>query len=352
MFLVNIPKIKGGIRQLGIPTVLDRVAQGVVKNRLEAVLQPHFHENSYAYQSNKSAIEAVGLCRERCMRMKWVVDIDIKGFFDNIDHDLMVQIVEKYTQDNLVLLYVKKFLKAKGVNGKGEQLVREKGTPQGGVISPILANLFLHEAFDKWIKEKFPDIPFERYADDIIIHCVSENQAHFIKNRVESRLKLFKLELNAEKTKLVYTGKENNQDHRGHLCSRKFIFLGYEFKPRNYFGKTVFTPGLGTAARMRIRNEVKRLPDMHLKFRPIGVIAAVLNPKIRGWINYYGHFRRSELYKLARDLDLRLVRWLCDKHKPLTSLKKGWKFLLGIKEQKPTLFEHWFRIKSIPTRAV
>ena len=352
VLLVKIPKVKGGTRQLGIPTVLDRVAQGVIKNRLEAVVQSQFHTNSYAYQANKSTIDAVGLCRERCMSMKWVVDIDIKGFFDNLDHDLMLQIVEKYTQDKLVLLYVKKFLKAKGINGRGEEAIREKGTPQGGVISPLLANLYLHEAFDLWMKENFSDIQFERYADDIIVHCVSEKQAHFIRDRIEGRLKLSKLELNTEKTKIVYTGRDNSQDHRGHSCPRKFVFLGYEFKPRTYFGKLIYTPGMGAAARVRIRNEVKRFPDLRLKFRPIEKIAAVLNPKIRGWINYYGHFRRSELYKMGRDIDSRLVRWLCRKHKPLTSLKKGWKYLVEIREARPKLFEHWYRIRSSPIRAV
>ena len=202
------------------------------------------------------------------------------------------------------------------------------------------------------MKENFSDIQFERYADDIIVHCVSENQAYFIKNRIEGRLNLFKLELNAEKTKVVYTGRDYSQDHRKHECPRKFVFLGYEFKPRKYLTKIVFTPGIATAARASIRNKVKRLSDMRLKFRPIEEIAAVLNPKIRGWINYYGHFRRSELYKMARDLDLLLVRWLCSKHKPLTSLNKGWKFLSNMREKAPKLFDHWYRIKSSPRSAV
>src|SRR3990167_10124351 len=180
VLLVNIPKAKGGFRQLGIPTVIDRVAQTVIKTRLETVLQPLFHMDSYAYQAGKGAIEAVTKARERCMRIEWVLEIDIKGFFDELDHDMLMEMVEKYVTDKATLLYVRKFMKAPGRTIEGEEGGRGKGTPQGGVVSPVLANLYLHEVFDSWMQEKEPSIKWERYADDIIVHCYSEKQAYFM----------------------------------------------------------------------------------------------------------------------------------------------------------------------------
>lgn len=351
VLLVNIPKLKGGMRQLGIPTVLDRVAQCVIKNRLEKIVQPHFHENSYAYQAGKSAIEAIGICRQRCMQMKWIVEIDIKGFFDNIDHKMIIQMVEKYTQEKTILLYVKKFLKAKGITDEKEETARDTGTPQGGVISPVLANLYLHEAFDAWMKKEFPELPFERYADDIVVHCLSERQSGFIRNRIARRLKLYKLDLNLEKTRIVYTGKDNAQDKRGHECPRKFTFLGYDFKPRMYFGKVAYSPAISVFARLCIRREMKKIK--HKIFHDIEDIAKHVNPKIRGWINYYGNYRRSELYKMARDIDEILVRWIKSKHKNIASHMQGWNKLRKIKEKNPKLFCHWYGIiSSSPARAV
>lgn len=237
--------------------MIDRIAQTVIKMRLELVLQPLFHVDSYAYQAGKGAIEAVTKARERCMRMDWVLEIDIKAFFDELDHDLLMGMVEKYVSDKATLLYVKKFIKAPGRKQDGEEIVRGKGTPQGGVVSPVLANLYLHEAFDSWMQEGFPDIKWERYADDIIVHCVSEKQAYFMRTRIESRMKCFKLTLRPEKTRIVYSGTKNDHDHRGHNLSRKFTFLGYDFKPRNYKGRTVFTPGIGSGALKRIRQRIK-----------------------------------------------------------------------------------------------
>ena len=171
--LIQIPKLGGGQRTLGIPTVTDRIAQAVVKMQLEPLVENVFHKDSYAYRPNRSAIDAVGKARERCFRKKWVLDIDIKDFFDTLDHNLIMEMVEKYTENKMIHLYVRRFIKAKGLNDDGREIEREMGTPQGGVISPVIANLYLHEALDSWLKDKFPDVEFERYADDVIVHCVS-----------------------------------------------------------------------------------------------------------------------------------------------------------------------------------
>ena len=352
VLLVDIPKAKGGTRRLGIPTVTDRIAQTVIKNRLETIIQPKFHEDSYAYQAGKDAIDAVTRARERCMKTNWAVEIDIKGFFDNIDHELLMEMIKIHTSDRVILLYAEKFLKAKGQTSDGEMVAREKGTPQGGVVSPVLANLYLHEAFDDWMKETMPDIGFERYADDILVHCVSEKQANYVKDRIAKRFKEYKLELHPDKTRIVYTGSDGSQDGRGHKCPRKFVFLGYEFKPRRYKGTIVFTPGLGSNARLMIREKIKKLNLTKRLTLEIEEIAEILNPKIMGWINYYGHYRRSELYKMGRDIDGQIVKWLKRKCKKLRGYKQAWEQLSKLRKEKRSMFCHWHIIKLTPTRAV
>lgn len=349
--LIAIPKSKGGVRMLGIPTVTDRVAQTVIKNRLAKEIDHHFYEDSYAYRVGKSAVDAVLKARERCMTREWVVEVDIKGFFDSLDHDMTMEILSKYTEDKLILLYCKKFLKAEGVMVCGERIQRDKGTPQGGVISPVLANMYLHEAFDKWIQERHPNIWYERYADDIIIHCVSERQAYYMRNRIEERLKLYKLELHPEKTRVVYTGRRNDYDDRRHKLPRKFSFLGYDFKPRNYKGKIVFTPGMGQGALSMINQKIMVMKLNTLTQRPLEIMAKEVNKKSRGWINYYGHCRRSELYKLAALLNKRIVKWIRKKHK-VYSHGKAWELLKRFRDERPRLFVHWYMVAENPLRAV
>ncbi len=353
VLLVDIPKAKGGYRQLGIPTVTDRIAQTVIKNRLESVLQPLFHEDSYAYQAGKGAIEALTKARQRCIRMDWVIELDIKAFFDEIDHDLLMTMVKKYVTDKATLLYVSKFIKAPGRKENEEvKIVREKGTPQGGVISPVLANLYLHEVFDQWMQEEFKDVSWERYADDIIVHCVSEKQAYFLRNRIEGRLRKFKLSLHPEKTRVVYTGTKNDHDSRGHKLSRKFTFLGYDFKPRGYKGQTVFTPGIGSGALKRISQKIKKEWNLRRRTSSLEEIAGETNAVIRGWINYYGHHRRSDLYKMAEMIDKFLVGFIKRKQKTASSWAKGWKYLKERRRKQPNLFCHWYMISLSKRGAV
>lgn len=342
--VVMIPKAKGGMRALGIPTVTDRVAQTVVKNKLVKIVDSKFHPDSYGYREGKSAIDAVLQARQRSMRTEWAIEVDIKSFFDEVDHELMMEILKQHTEDKSILLYCERFLKADEETEGGERVKRDKGTPQGGVISPVLANLFLHEAFDKWMQEKFAELKFERYADDIIVHCRSEKEAYYMRNRIGGRLEQYKLQLHSEKTKVVYTGVKNDHDKRGHKLSRKFTFLGYDFKPRLYKGRLVYSPAMGSGAMARINEVVKQWRLGSKTCQSIAEIAGQINRQVRGWINYYGHCRRSELYKLADLLDKRIVKWLGKKHK-IRLHGKAWDVLKAMKKKHSTLFVHWYMIE-------
>jgi RNA-directed DNA polymerase len=283
---VAIPKAGGGERKLGIPTVADRVAQMVVKRQLEPVLEPLFHEDSYGYRPFKSAQEAVGRARQRCWRYDWVLDLDIKGFFDNISHSLMMRAVRKHAREKWVALYIERWLKAPAQDEQGQRTPRDKGTPQGGVISPLLANLFLHYALDKWLARHYPSTPFERYADDAILHCRTREEAERLREAIIVRLAECGLELNLQKTKVVYC---KDEDRRGHHEHEKFTFLGYEFRPRrakNYRGKYFisFLPAVSEKAAKRIRQEVKGW-KLHLRSdKSLDDLARMFNPIIRGWV--------------------------------------------------------------------
>jgi group II intron reverse transcriptase/maturase len=353
VLLVNIPKAKGGVRQLGIPPVSDRVAQMVVKNRLEEILEEKFHIDSYAYRPNKSAIDAVTVCRERCFKHEWLLEIDIKGYFDNLDHNIMMDILKKYTDDKVIWLYSERFLKASAIDEQGIKSERNQGTPQGGVVSPVLSNLYLHEAFDSWMSDKFPGMKFERYADDIVVHCASEKQAYFMKSKIEGRLECYKLQLHPEKTRIVYTGTKNEYDKRKHELSRKFTFLGYDFKPRVWQDKLVFTPGISTGALKKIRHQIKEQWQLKSKIsNSLSSIAREVDVKIRGWIEYYGHHRRSDLYRLAYMIDNYLARFIKKKSKVNNTWSKAWKRLLQIKLEHPKTFSHWHKIGLSERRAV
>lgn len=256
---VEIPKEDGRTRPLGIPTVADRIAQMVVKNYLEPILEPHFHVDSYGYRPNKSALDAVGMARKRCWRYNWVLDLDIKGFFDNISHELLMKAVTKHTECRWVLLYVERWLKAPVAMLDGSFVYPEKGTPQGGVVSPLLANLFLHYAFDYWMQRKYPHVPFERYADDMVCHCRTESQARKLLADLNERLGDCGLKLHSEKTKIVYC---KDEDRKGDYPVKKFDFLGYTFRPRlsrNRRGKFFvnFSPAISNKAAKAIRKKVR-----------------------------------------------------------------------------------------------
>jgi group II intron reverse transcriptase/maturase len=341
---VDIPKSDGRTRPLGIPTVSDRIAQTVVKRYLEPLVEPCFHPDSYGYRPGKSALDAVGVARQRCWRHPWVLDLDIKAFFDSIETHLLMRAVRFHTSCGWVLLYIERWLKAPVQKPDGSVVVRERGTPQGGVVSPLLANLFLHYAFDVWMRRNHPGIPFERYADDAICHCASEEQATALRQSLESRFSECGLTLHPEKTKIVYC---QDDDRRQDYPSHKFDFLGYTFRPRlsrrrgDRVGVT-FSPAVSGSALKAIRQTVRRWSLHERSDKSLEDLARMFNPYIRGWINYYGRYYKSALYPTLRHIDSILARWAHRKFKSVRRHRRRSRhWLERIARRQPGLFAHW-----------
>jgi RNA-directed DNA polymerase len=341
---VDIPKDNGKTRPLGIPTVADRIAQTVVKRYLEPILEKHFHPDSYGYRPKKSAIEAIGVGRQRCWRYDWVLDLDIKGFFDNIDHGLLMRAVRKHTDCKWVLVNIERWLKVPVQLEDGSLIHRDKGTPQGGVISPLLANLFLHYTFDRWMQRQNPRIPFERYADDVICHCRSKDKAERLRKAIEGRLAECRLELNSQKTKIVYC---KDDDRRGNYPEQKFDFLGYTFRPREaknpqgvfFVG---FNPAISNKAKKSICDAMRQWKLHRRTDKSLDELAHRINPVLRGWINYYGRYRRSALYRVFHHLNNILVRWASRKYKRLRGYNhRARQWLQDVMHRQPGLFAHW-----------
>jgi RNA-directed DNA polymerase len=341
---VEIPKDNVKTRPLGIPTVADRIAQTVGKRYLEPILEEHFHPDSYGYRPKKSAIEAIGVARQRCWRYDWVLDLDIKGFFDSIDHELMLRAVRKHTDCKWVLLYIERWLKAPVQLEDGSLVHRDKGTPQGGVISPLLANLFLHYAFDTWMQRQYPQIPFERYADDGICHCRSKAEAEGLRVSIERRFAECGLQLNLQKTKIVYC---KDVYRRGDYPEQKFDFLGYTFRPRrakSRWGRflVTFTPAISNKATKSICDTMRRWKLHRRSDKSLDELAQRINPVLRGWINYYGHFYKSALYRTFQHLNNTLARWASRKYKRLRGHKRrAFLWIQYRRHMQPRLFAHW-----------
>lgn len=341
---VEIPKDNGKTRPLGIPTVADRIAQTVVKRYLEPILEEYFHPDSYGYRPGKSATEAIGVARQRCWRYDWVLDLDIKGFFDNIDHDLLMRAVRKHTDCKWVLLYIERWLNAPAQLADGSLINRDKGTPQGGVVSPLLANLFLHYAFDTWMKRQYPQIPFERYADDGICHCRSVAEAEMLRVAIEKRFAECGLELNLQKTKIVYCKEDGRREN---YPEQKFDFLGFTFQPRrakNRKGKLFvgFMPAISNKAKKSICDAMRQWKMHRQTDKSLDELARVANPVLRGWINYYGSFYKSALYRVFQQLNNILVRWASRKYKRLRrNTQRARQWVQSIFHRQPKLFAHW-----------
>jgi RNA-directed DNA polymerase len=342
---VEIPKAGGkGVRVLGVPTVADRVAQTVVRMYLEPQVEPVFHPDSYGYRPKKSALDAVGACRQRCWRADWVIDLDIRAFFDTVPWDLVLKAVAHHTDQAWILLYVRRWLQAPLQLGDGTLVARDRGTPQGSAISPLLANLFMHYAFDTWMVREFPTIGFERYCDDAVVHCRSEHQARFVRDAIAARLAQVGLELHPDKTRIVYC---KDADRGGSYEHTKFTFLGYEFRPRlakNKFGKhfVSFLPAVSTDAMKAMGQQIR---SWHLAWRSdksLNDLARMFNSIVQGWINYYGRFYKSRLLYFLRRLNRHLARWACRKYKRLTRRERRAMSWLGeIARRSPQLFAHW-----------
>ncbi len=339
-----IPKESGGERLLGIPTIIDRVAQQVVKDLLEPEMEQLFHPDSYGYRPNKNAHQAVIQCNQRCIEWAWVIDMDIKGFFDNINHTLMLKALQKHTEAQWVMLYVERWLKAPMQMPDGNFEERLCGTPQGGVISPLLANLFLHYAFDKWMEKQMPEIRFERYADDIVVHCRSKEECEQVKMAIANRLKVCLLELHEQKTKIVYC-KNQNRPLKNQVVS--FTFLGFDFKPRKVKvreGKYVlgYGPAISLKAQKRIAQYFRKIKLHRAVSNELADIAGQLAPRIRGWINYFGKFRRWVMWRIFRMLNNRLVKLVKNKYKRFKdNIQLARQQLKEIAKSYPNLFVHW-----------
>jgi RNA-directed DNA polymerase len=342
---VEIPKKGGrGVRTLGVPTVADRVAQTVAYLYLEPEVEPVFHQDSYGYRPGRSAHDALRTCRQRCWSYDWALDLDLKSFFDSLSHSLVLKAVAHHTNLRWILLYVERWLKAPLQLEDGTLKPRDRGSPQGSAISPVLANIFLHYALDRWLSREFPDIPFERYADDAMLHCKSKAQAQIVLGAIVERLAQVGLELNLDKTRIVYCKDSNRPGSEEH---ERFTYLGYTFRPRtarNRRGELFvsFAPAVGDDAAKAIGRRIKRW-RLHLwSGQTLADLAAAINQIVRGWIDFYGRFYRSELISLLRVIDEYLVRWAMRKYKRLRGRPtRAWRFLATVARREPKLFAHW-----------
>lgn len=346
---VEIPKRHGGKRPLGIPTVADRVAQTVVAKYLEPLVESHFDTDSYGYRPGKSALEAVGVARRRCWSHNWVLDLDIRAFFEHIDHELLLRALRKHTDSKWVLLYVERWLKAPVQEANRPLYPKEEGTPQGGVVSPLLANLFLHYALDLWMRRHHASIPFERYADDVICHCRTEQEARDLWQSIATRLATCGLELNQQKTRIVYCKDSNRPGRYEH---EKFDFLGYTFRPRWSMGRygflVSFSPAVSRDALQALHQTVRQWRLPRHSTVSLERLAEWVNPFLRGWITYYGRYHPSALYPFLSHLNQILVGWTRGKYRRLrTSGRRAIRWLGRVAHQQPTLFAHW-RMVSPP----
>ena len=342
---VEIPKSNGKLRPLGIPTVSDRIAQMVIRNRLEPLVEPQFHHDSYGYRPGKSALDAIAQARWRCWRDDWVLDMDIRGFFDSLDHRFVMTAVSRFTDCKWTLLYTERWLKADVILPNGERVQSGLGTPQGGVISPLLANIFLHLCFDKWMLEHFPHVHFERYADDIVVHCRSYKQLKYVEREIRKRFAKCKLELCPEKTKIVYC-KDSNRS--GDYPVQSFDFLGYTFRPRSTRDRegrffVSFSPAVSRKSLKAMRAKVKHHPVIGKCFdKSVEDVARAINPMIQGWINYYGKFRKSSMSAIYDYINEKLMKWARRKYKLLKRRKqRSGQWLRELYSRNPWLFAHW-----------
>jgi group II intron reverse transcriptase/maturase len=348
---VEIPKASGvGVRPLGIPTVADRIAQTVGKNYLEPILEAVFDEDSYGYRPHRSATDAIAMARTRGWRNDWVLEFDIRTFFDDLNHDLLLRAIRHHTDCKWLLLYVERWLTAPVQLEDGSQLARDKGTPQGGVISPLLSNLFLHYVFDRWMRKQSPDIPFERYADDAICHCKTQVQAQQLLAALEQRFAECHLELHPQKTRVVYC---KDDDRRGLHPDHSFDFLGFTFRPRrskNRWGKSFinFSPAVSCKSAKAMRSKMRDWGLHNRSDKSLEDLARMFNPVIQGWMNYFAKFYKSAMYPTLRHLDRYLVRWASRKYKKLYRHRQRAKhWLARIAQSRPGLFAHWKFVQPV-----
>ena len=342
---VEIPKPHGaGVRVLGVPTIADRVAQTVVAMHLEPRAEPRFHPDSYGYRPKRSAHDALAACRQRCWKHDWAIDLDVQRFFDEVPWDLVVKAVQTVTDSPWVLLYVRRWLAAPLAHPDGALQQRSKGTPQGSAVSPILANLFMHYAFDMWMAREVPGCPFERYADDVIVHCKNKRQAEYVLARIATRMQEVGLRLHPDKTHVVYC---KDGKRRGRHEHTSFTFLGYAFRAREARSKhgggsfTSFLPAISPEALKATGERVRSMRIHRHSTLSLNDLAAWLNPIVAGWMHYYGRFYRTALHPLLRRVNTYLRRWAGKKYRRLRTHKRFKRWWTGLLQREPGLFAHW-----------
>ena len=340
---VEIPKAGGGTRGLGVPTVGDRVAQTVAASRIERVTEQFFHPDSYGYRPGRGAHDALAVARKRCWEYDWAVEFDIRKFFDSVPWDLIVRAVEALRLPPWVLLYVTRWLAAPVIMPDGGERPRDRGTPQGSAVSPVIANLFLHWAFDTWMDREFPDCPFERYADDGLIHCKSEARARQVLAELELRMEEVGLRLHPGKTRIIYCKDANRRGPWAGPVS--FDFLGYTFRPRSSTGKNGRFTGFDLAVSDKAVKRMSETVSGWQLHRHVNLtweqLAGQISPVIQGWMAYYGKFRRSELYSLLARINYYLRKWVRAKYKrlrPVRAMLRAWE---RVTAQYPGLLPHW-----------
>jgi RNA-directed DNA polymerase len=347
---VEIPKPHGGgSRTLGVPTVADRIAQTVVAMFLERLAEPRFHPDSYGYRPRRSPLDAVAVCRARCWKKDWVIDCDVEKFFDSVPWDLIVKAVEAVTDARWVLLYVKRWLAAPLQRTDGTLVERTKGTPQGSAVSPILANLFMHYAFDSWMAREYPNVQFERYADDIVAHCVTRRQAESVLAAIAERMREVGLRLHPDKTRVVYCKDDKRRGQHEHIS---FTFLGFTFRPRKarnsrdggYF--TSFLPAMSAEALKAKSAELRSMRVHRRSNLNLKDLARWINPIVAGWMRYYGRFCRSQMYPLLRRVSAYLKRWAGKKYRRLRAHKRFSRWWTRLLDQEPGMFAHWAWVRA------
>ena len=347
---VEIPKPHGGgVRTLGVPTIADRIAQSVVAMYLEPRVEPSFHRDSYGYRPNKAALEAVAVCRQRCWEFDWIIDLDVQKFFDEVPWDLVVKAVATVTDCRWVLLYVKRWLAAPLQRPDGTLVERDKGTPQGSAVSPVLANLFLHYAFDLWMARNHRGCPFERYADDAVVHCRSRRPAEDVRAAIAARMDPVGLRLHPDKTRIVYCKDSNRRGEHEHT---RFTFLGYAFRAREAINRKTgrhfssFSPAISPEALKATSDRLRELRIHRRTNLSLNDLARWLNPIVAGWMNYYGRYYRTALHPLLRRVSTYLRRWAGKKYRRLRTYKRFKRWWTGLLEREPGLFAHWRWIRA------